>query len=90
MSPSVSVLTGFDCLDCQDLAGGGGGRGGERGLVPQQSCPVTFSFVSTGLVQVVRILSSVQFFSKTLKLLLQKAYWKGSFKSFCKYAKQRR
>ena len=62
MSPSVSVLTGFDCLDCKDLAGGGGGG---RGLVPQQSCPVTFSFVPTGLVQVVRILSSVQFFSKT-------------------------
>ena len=74
MSPSESVLTGFDCLDCKDLAGGGGGRG----LVPQQSCPVTSSFVPTGLVQVVRILSSVQFFSKTrLKLLLQKAYWKG-------------
>ena len=58
MSPSVSVLTGFDCLDGQDLAGGGGAG---RGLVPQQSCPVTFSFVPTGLVQV---LSSVQFFKK--------------------------
>ena len=86
MYPSVSVLTGIDNLDCQDLAGGREGRG----LVPQQSCPVTFSFVPTGLVQVVRILPSVQFFSKTLQLLLQKAYWKGSFKSFCKYAKQRR
>ena len=42
------------------------------------------------IVQVVRIMFSVQFFSKTLKLLLQKAYWKGSFKSFCKYAKQSR
>ena len=92
MSPSVSVSTGVGCLDChldcQDLSGGRGvGGGAGRGLVPQQSCPVTFSFVPTGLVQV---LSSVQFFSKTLKLLLQKAYWKGSFKSFCKYAKQRR
>ena len=27
MSPSVSVLTGFDCLDCKDLAGGGGEEG---------------------------------------------------------------
>ena len=25
MAPSVSVLTRFDCLDFQDLAGGGGG-----------------------------------------------------------------
>ena len=24
--PPVSLLTGFDCLDFQDLAGGGGGR----------------------------------------------------------------
>ena len=45
MSPSVSVLTGVGCLDCQDLTGGGGAG---RGLVPQQSCPVTFSFVPTG------------------------------------------
>ena len=29
--PSVSVFTGFDCLDFQDLAGG-------RSLGPQQSC----------------------------------------------------
>ena len=27
MSPSASLLTGFDCLDCQDLAGGGGRKG---------------------------------------------------------------
>ena len=27
MAPSVSVLTGFDCLDFQDLAGGGEGGG---------------------------------------------------------------
>ena len=44
MVPSVSVLTGFDCLDFQDLAGGGG-----RGLGPQQSCPLTFKFVLTKL-----------------------------------------
>ena len=25
MTPSVSVLTGFDCLDFQDFASGGGG-----------------------------------------------------------------
>ena len=65
MSPSMSVLTGFDCLDTLKIWRG-------RGLGPQQSCPVTFSFVPTGLVQVVRILISVQFFSKALKLLLQK------------------
>ena len=27
MTPSVSVLTGFDCLDFQDFASGGGGGG---------------------------------------------------------------
>ena len=48
MAPSVSVLTRFDCLDFQDLAGGGGG-GGLKGLGPQQSCPLTFSFVPMGL-----------------------------------------
>ena len=42
MVPSVSVLTRFDCLDFQDLAGG-------RGLSPQQSCPLTFNFVPMGL-----------------------------------------
>ena len=41
--PSVSVLTGFDCLDFQDLAGG------RRGMGTQQSCPLTFEFVPTGL-----------------------------------------
>ena len=33
VAPSVSVLTGFDCLDFQDVArwrGGGGGGGGGR------------------------------------------------------------
>ena len=45
MVPSVSVLTRFDCLDFQDLAGGGGGGG----LSPQQSCPLTFNFVPMGL-----------------------------------------
>ena len=44
MVPSVSVLTGIDCLDFQDLSGGGG-----RGLGPQQSCPLTFKFVLTKL-----------------------------------------
>ena len=28
MTPSVSVLTGFDCLDFQDFASGEGGGGG--------------------------------------------------------------
>ena len=48
MVPSVSVLTGFDCLDFQDLAGGRRGRAG-RGLGPQQSCSLTFNFVPRGL-----------------------------------------
>ena len=41
---SVSVLTGFDCLEFQDLAGGVG-----RGIGRQQSYPLTFKFVTTGL-----------------------------------------
>ena len=45
--PPVSVITGFDCLDIQDL--GGGGRVG-----PRQSCPLTFKFVPTGLSQAVQ------------------------------------
>ena len=44
MPPSVSGLF------FQDLAGRGGGGGEERGIGPQQSCPLTFKFVPTGLV----------------------------------------
>ena len=33
MAPSVSVLTGFDCLDFQDLAGRGMRGGGGGGAV---------------------------------------------------------
>ena len=48
-APSVSVLTGFDSSDFQELEGGGGG-GERRGVGPQQSCPLTFEFVHTGLI----------------------------------------
>ena len=44
MAPSVSVLTGFDCLDFQDLAGRGERGGGAVGVGLQQSFPVTFNF----------------------------------------------
>ena len=40
---SVRINARFDCLDFEDLAGGG------KGLGPQQSCPLTFSFVPMGL-----------------------------------------
>ena len=45
VAPSVSVLTGFDCLDFQDVA-----RWGGEGSQQQQSCPLTFKFVPTGLI----------------------------------------
>ena len=45
MAPSVSVLTRFDCLDFQDLAGGGGGKGSR----PTTSCHLTFNFFPMGL-----------------------------------------
>ena len=37
MTPSVSVLTGFDCLDFQDFASGGGGGGGGGGISARNS-----------------------------------------------------
>ena len=45
---TVSVLTGFDCLDFQDLAGA---RGWRRGIGPQQACPLTFKFAPAGLLR---------------------------------------
>ena len=42
--PSVSVFTGFDCLDFQDLAGGGGVSAHNS-----RARSLTFKFVPTGL-----------------------------------------
>ena len=43
--PSVSVFTGFDCLDFQDLAGGGGGVSAHN----SRALSLSFKFVPTGL-----------------------------------------
>ena len=46
MSPSVSVLMGFDCLNFQDLAGGGGVRGLDScALMPYPLSPIPFLFL---------------------------------------------
>ena len=42
--PSVSVFTGFDCLDFQDLAGGGGFSAHNS-----RALSLSFKFVPTGL-----------------------------------------
>ena len=50
MAPSVSVLTGFDCLDFQDLVGRGGRGGGGGGGLAYNSRALSFQLRSlTGL-----------------------------------------
>ena len=47
MTPSVSVLTGFDCLDFQDFASGGGEGYQPATVVPVTVCAILWCSVNT-------------------------------------------
>ena len=71
MAPSVSVLTGFDCLDFQDLVGRGGrggAGGGGGGLGLQQSCPLISTSFLNGPVNYDR--QSIKLLSRRRSLAL--------------------